>query len=327
MNYKKFYIYIGIIYFISLIVLPFYSGEPISLLDFFTRGMNESDLFIFWNLRIPRLILASIVGGGLAVAGLMYQSLLQNDLASPYTLGVASGASLGAVIGINLFHSQLLISQIGILGFAFIGANFTIFLVYGLSKRFGKMHSNFLILGGVAISYFFSAIISTIFYFSDYTDTFQMIRWMMGGLEIIGYDVFWVLIPGTIIAIIILLIQIKSLNIISASEELAMSKGVNINRVQKIVFLTSSLFTALLVSYSGPIAFVGLVAPHVARIVLGPNLNRLLAFTFLIGGLFLMIADSITRNLFYPQDFPVGIFTGILGGPFFLWLIFKKRNG
>ena len=326
MNYKKIYIYLVFTYLIAFCILPFYSGEPISLIDFFSGGLNESDLFIFWNLRIPRILLAAVVGGGLALAGLMYQALLQNGLASPYTLGVASGASLGAVIGINLFHSQLLIAKLGILGFAFLGANITIFLVYGLSKMFGKMHTNYLILGGVAISYFFSAIISTIFYFSDYTDTFQMIRWMMGGLEIIGYSAFYVLIPGLIISIAILLIQLKSLNIISASEVFAKSKGVNTSRVQKIVFFTSSLLTALIVSYSGPVAFVGLVAPHIARIILGPNLNRLLVFTFLIGGLFLIIADFITRYFFYPQDFPVGVFTGILGGPFFLWLIFKKRG-
>ena len=183
MAYKKNYIIVIVLYISGLIVFPFYSGEPIPFLDFLKNEMNPADIFIFWNLRIPRLLLAMIVGGGLAIAGLMYQSLLQNDLASPYTLGVASGASLGAVIGINLFHSQIFFAKIGVIGFAFVGANLTIFLVYGLSKRFGKMHSNFLILGGVAISYFFSAIISTIFYFSDYTDTFQMIRWMMGGLE------------------------------------------------------------------------------------------------------------------------------------------------
>jgi len=235
MSFKKKYFILIFIYLSAAIILPFYSGEAISFIDFLKGYLAKTDIFVFFNLRLPRMLLALLAGGGLAVAGLMYQSLLQNDLASPYTLGVASGASLGAVIGINLFHSQLIFFKIGILGCAFIGANFTIILVYALSKRFGKMQSNFLILGGIAISYFFSAVISTIFYFSNYTDTFQMIRWMMGGLEIIGWNAFYILSPGILLALFLLYIEIKSLNIISASSDLARGKGVDINKVQKKV--------------------------------------------------------------------------------------------
>ncbi|GAB4173253.1 MAG: iron ABC transporter permease [Calditrichia bacterium] len=321
-------VYKIVILFFLLIVavfgLPLIAGQPISLSEVIKA--DTLDFSIYWKLRFPRMVLGLICGGGLALVGLIFQSIFRNSLASPYTLGVASGASLFVVLTISFLGSVSVVAQGGMIFMAFMGANLSILLIYLLAQSSGQLQTGKMILAGVALSYIFSAIIAITYFYSNTTETYQMLRWMMGGLEVKGYQFLWMLGPLAIISIVLLFLMIKPINIISTSGEFAAGKGVDVHKIQKYSFLTASLLTAGIVSYAGPIAFVGLMIPHIVRQIFGVNLKHNFLPVLLTGGLFLISVDSVARYLFYPVDFPVGILTGILGGPFFLLLLYKERK-
>lgn len=307
-----------------LLLLPFVGGQWISPLDGITG--NESVRFILLHLRIPRVILALLAGGGLALAGLVFQALFRNPLASPYTLGVATGASLMVVLFLQFFQYSSLLASSGLVLFAFTGSNISMVLIYLLSRKYGQILPSRMIIAGIALNYFFSGIISLILYYSRHTDIFQIFRWMMGGLDIVGYRVLFFLIPVMVLISLLLFLMVKPIAIMGTSEEFAYGKGVDVRKYRKAIFWIVSLLTASIVAFTGPIAFVGLMIPHFSRMLFGADLRKIFFPTFWLGGIFLAVVDTIGRTLFYPLDFPVGILTGLLGGPFFVWLIYREKK-
>lgn len=291
----------------------------------FIHGEQTSDGTIFFRIRLPRILLAVLTGASLSLAGVVFQALLRNPLATPYTLGVSSGGALGALLMIKTGLSFSFWGFSSVQAAAFAGSALTIVLVYFLSRRVGKLSVHIMILAGVTISYFFAALNLILHYLSDFTETHQMIRWMMGGLDVIGYDVLLRSLPLLLFSYLGLWLLARAFNLISTSEESALSKGVNVARVQKVSFILASLITGTVVALSGPIGFVGLIAPHLLRILGGPDHRYLIPSAVFFGGGFLVLADTVARTALAPIDLPVGILTALLGGPFFLWLLFKQR--
>ncbi|RMI20266.1 MAG: iron ABC transporter permease, partial [Calditrichaeota bacterium] len=245
--------------------------------------------------------------------------------ATPYTLGVSTGGAVGALL---IIKTGWMLSAAGLTGVqvaAFLGSLMTIGLVYMLSRRFGRLSIHSMILVGVTINYIFSAVILILHYLADFTETHQMIRWTIGGLDVVDYATLMRSLPVVGLSLLLFLGMSRALNILSTSEEMALSKGVNVGRVQKGAFLAASLLTGTMVSLTGPIGFVGLIIPHLLRLVLGPDHRYLLPAVFCFGGGFLVLADTIARTVMAPLDLPVGIITTLIGGPFFLYLLIRRR--
>lgn len=312
---------------IVLVVAPFIGSQSLNYREVwqFTQGSATSDGLIFFRIRLPRILLGVLAGASLSLAGVIFQALLRNPLATPYTLGVSSGGALGALIVIK---SGLAVSLLGFSSIqvaAFLGSLLTILLVYLLARRVGKISIHIMILAGVTISYFIAAVNLMLHYLADFTETHQMIRWMMGGLDIVNYAVLMHSLPVLLIAFVGLWSMARTYNILSTSEETALSKGVNVARIQKLSFVLASVMTGTVVALCGPIGFVGLIVPHLIRIAGGPDHRYLIPSSVFFGGAFLALADTFARTLLAPIDLPVGILTALIGGPFFLWLLFRQR--
>jgi iron complex transport system permease protein len=268
-----------------------------------------------------------LAGAGLAACGMAFQAMFRNPLATPFTLGVAGGASFGAAVYLQLGLSFAFLSVSGISLFAFLGALGAISLVYGLTRLRRGFSAMGMLLAGVAVNMFFSSLIMLVQYLSDFTESFRIMRWLMGGLRVLGYDGVVSLAPLVALSLAILYALTHELNLMTAGEELAVSRGVNVRRVKHLLFLATSLCVGGVVSVCGPIGFVGMMAPHICRLVVGANHRRLLPATCLFGGAFLVACDTLARTLIAPAEIPVGIITSVLGGPFFVWLLVRRPNG
>ena len=284
------------------------------------------DFQILVRARIPRILFSIVVGGVLAMSGVVFQAILRNPLASPFTLGISGGASLGAVLAILMgwevtFHG---LSPLPVASFA--GALVVMLVVYSLSRSRHHFSPLTLLLSGVVLNYVCAALILLIHYYSNFTKSFLMTRWMMGGLDIYDYSVFSSLGPFLLLGLPLILSQSRYLNVLSAGEDWAAVRGVNASRVMSIQYFAASLITGSVIAYSGPIGFVGLIVPHVLRMSLGADHRVLLPTSLFLGGAFLVVCDTIARTVLAPTEIPVGIFTSILGGPFFLWLLLRKRK-
>ncbi len=279
---------------------------------------------IFWQMRLPRVLAAFLAGAGLAMSGMTFQAMFRNALADPFTLGISSGAALGAAFWVRFGITGGLFGAGGITLLAFGGALGTIGLVYGITRLRPDFSNLTLLLAGVAVNYFFSSLVLFLHYTSDFTQSYQILRWIMGGLEVIGYEpvlgmLFLIVIGGTII-----LWHARDLDLLLLGEDLAISRGMDTMRTQTILFIVTSLIVGGVVAVCGPIGFVGLMVPHINRLLFGMNHHLLFFANILLGGTFLIICDTIARILVAPQELPVGIITSILGGPFFLWLLLRK---
>lgn len=285
---------------------------------------DETAAKIFWNMRVPRVLMAIVAGAGLAISGMALQAVFRNPLATPFTLGVASGASLGACVSI---HLGLTIRPLWIPGqswSAFAGAVLSIVLVYGLTRMRRGFSAATLLLAGVAINFFFSSLILLMQYLSDFTDTYRILRWMMGGLVGVGYRDLYTVLPLVAGGTAIVVYLTHELNLITTGDELAASRGVEVNRTKSVLFFAVSLVVGAIVAVCGPIGFVGLMAPHICRLLVGPNHRYLAPATLLFGGAFLAACDTLARTVMSSTEVPVGIITSLLGGPFFLWLLLRR---
>jgi iron complex transport system permease protein len=309
----------------ALIAAPLVGTQKISLADVLHGEPTAST--IFWQLRLPRVLLALLAGAGLAVSGLGFQTLFRNDLAEPYTLGVASGAALGAVVALRLDVAESLLGLPLIAPASFAGALGATALVVGLALRRGQRSStSTLLLAGIAVSLSCSAIILFLQFLSDSTQTFRMVRWMMGGLAVVGYgEVLWVA-PWVLGGTLVLLLLRWDLNLLLTGEELAASRGVDLIRLRLKVLLVTSLMIGALVAVAGPIGFVGLMVPHILRRWVGYDHLYLAPACVLGGGAFLVLCDLAARTVMSPAELPVGVLTALLGGPFFLWLLVLRRR-
>jgi len=307
-----------------LLATPFFGPEPIGLKEIFGES-GTTRFFIFWTLRVPRLVLGLLAGASLSMAGLAFQALFRNPLATPFTLGVSSGAAFGAALVVILGLEGTLLFLDPTMVFAFAGALLVIFLLYGLSRRRGGLSTLHLLLAGVALSYFFSSFLLFLQYVADFTETHRVIRWLMGRLESIGYGSSMMILPSFLVGLAILLLYRRELDLLMAGEELARSRGVPVDRVRARLYFVASFLTASTVATCGPIGFVGLVVPHALRMILGVSHGYLVVGCVLLGGPFLVACDVIARNVLVQTELPVGILTALLGGPFFLWLVIRRR--
>ena len=281
------------------------------------------DYEIFVQVRLPRIILACIVGAALACSGVVFQALLRNPLADPYILGISSGAGLGAIIAVLSGLNWTLWGRSPIAVAAFTGALGTVWLVWFIGRLTGRSNITGLLLAGVVVNAFFSAIIMFLTSVSKAEQVYATIFWLMGNMTEEDFLVLWVS-AGCVAAGIIALFYISpQLNVLSFGEDDAGSIGVNTARTRTIAFAVAAAITAIAVSLSGLIGFVGLVIPHGVRLVFGPDHRQLLPLSGIVGAIFLVAADTLARTIVAPAQLPVGVVTAIVGGPLFLVLLIK----
>ncbi len=311
---------------IFITIAPFLGMETISIESIFKPAENDINANIFWNIRLPRVLTAFFTGAALAISGMTFQSLFRNPLATPFTLGVSSGAAFGAAMYVR---AGFIFSLMGISGqsfSAFGGALISILLVYGFTRAKKGFSTATMLLAGVAVSFFFSSLILFIQYLSDFTNSFRIIRWLMGGFEIVGYRPLINIIPFVAVGSAIVLFLTHELNLMTTGEDIAISRGVNVRGVKNLLFFATTLMVGGVVSVCGPIGFVGMMSPHICRLIIGHDHRFLTPVTFIFGGIFLTVCDILSRILIAPSEIPVGIITALLGGPFFLWLLLRGSS-
>jgi iron complex transport system permease protein len=308
------------------LVVPFIGMKPISPGSIVHALPGSSEGFIFWNIRIPRLLASSLAGAALAASGMTFQAIFHNPLATPFTLGVASGASLGAAIYLRLGFSFSLLGISGLSLFAFLGAIVSVGLVYGLTRVKRNFSTATMLLAGVAISFFFSSLILFIQYLSGFVHSFRILRWLMGSLENVGYQSVLEMLPFVVTGGLLILYLSQELNLLLTGEELAHSRGVDVTGVKRALFFATSLMVGGVVAVCGPIGFVGMMVPHICRLIIGADHRWLAPASLLFGATFLALCDTLSRTLIAPVEIPVGVITALLGGPFFLWLLLRGES-
>jgi len=288
---------------------------------------SSSQEIIFWQIRLPRVLLAALVGICLSISGSLYQGVFRNPLADPYLIGVASGAGLGATIIFLLdIPIESLSLTLNILPIAaFIGGILAVLIAYTISSLAERPSITTIILSGVAIGAFCTAISSFLYLKSD-PDLRPVMSWIMGGFIRATWNQVGLIAIYFIPGVIVSMIYSRVLNAMQVESDHATSLGVNVKKTQRILIITATLLTAAAVSMSGIIGFVGLAAPHIARLVWGADHRILIPMSGLIGGAFLVISDLIARTIISPGELPVGIITAICGTPFFIFLLLKNKR-
>lgn len=287
------------------------------------EGYTLLEQKIIMDLRLPRIIMAALVGGALSIAGVVFQGLFRNPMADPYIIGSSSGAALGASLGFVAGLDFQIINLSVVPALAFAGAIGTTIMVYNLARVGPKISMTVLLLTGVATSFLLSAITSAIMILRR-DETHNIIAWMLGGFTSSRWVHVQVTLPYLIAGMALIMAFSRDLDIMLLGEEKAHQLGVNIHRLQRVLTMAASLLVAAAVSFSGIIGFTGLVVPHMVRLFIGPNHQRLLPIAALTGAIFLLIADTVARNILSPLELPVGIITSFLGAPFFIYLL--RRN-
>jgi iron complex transport system permease protein len=289
-------------------------------------NLNDMERNILFSIRLPRILIASIVGAALSSSGVIFQALLRNPLADPYILGVSGGAAVGAILGIILGGMiGAGAFPLGVAGMAFLGAMTTVILLFGVSGSRREERGNTLLLTGVIINAFFSAVIMFLVSISKSDRIQSILFWLMGDFSLAeGGDV---LVTGIVMiaGFLVMIAHARSLNLFVTGEETAMQLGVHVEKTRKILLITASTVTAVAVSVSGTIGFVGLIIPHILRLLLGPDHRLLLPASILFGASFLVIADTVARTVMAPVELPVGVVTALCGAPYFIHLM--RRRG
>lgn len=277
---------------------------------------------IFWNLRMPRIVLSALVGAALSVCGAAYQSVFRNPLTDPYVLGISSGASLGAAIAILLGLEAYLL---GVGACALVSGLLTILVIYRIASIGNRMHTTTLLLTGVCITFLMSALISFLMVLrQDKMDS--IIFWTMGSFASASWTDVAIVAPVVAIGIGVVLYHCRDLNLLLAGSETAKSLGVEVERVKKVLLLATTLMVAFCVSTCGVIGFVGLVVPHCIRLVSGPDNRRIVPYAIVVGALFLLMCDTMARTLLMPAELPVGSLTALVGAPLFIYLLYKNKK-
>jgi iron complex transport system permease protein len=277
---------------------------------------------IILSVRLPRILLAGLVGAALAVAGCSFQALLRNPLADPYILGVSSGSALGAVSAIL---AGLSATSFGMPLASFCGAIITVMLVFHVGKVGRGLHTNTLLLAGVIISSFFSAIIMFFISVVQNEDLSKIVFWLMGDFSFSNYHLILIILPYIAGGIGVIYSNARGLNLIVMGEETAVQLGIDVERLKKMAYIFASLITAAAVSVCGLIGFVGLIIPHSVRMLFGPDHRLLIPASTLVGACFLIASDTIARTIAAPTELPVGAVTATFGAPFFIYLLKRRK--
>jgi iron complex transport system permease protein len=307
----------------SLVLLPLIGSVHIDYVRAFAK--LSPDYEILFRARLPRVLLSAVVGGVLATAGVLFQALLRDALATPYTLGVSSGASLGAVLAI-VFGWSSIAGMSGLWAAAFAGAGLTLLLVMTVASEGRRMSSFTLLLAGVTINSIAIALILFFHSLASTSQSFAITRWLMGGIEPVAYSTLAWLAVATLPVVLWSFWTARDWNLLAVGEEWAAVRGVSTSRLLLIGYVAASFLTASVTSFTGPIGFVGLIVPHALRMAFGADHRLLIPASFLIGATFLALCDTIARVALAPTEIPVGVVTALLGGPFFIWMLRSKRR-
>ena len=290
------------------------------------EGIGSNDVAIIWVVRFPRVLLAFMVGAALSVSGAVMQSILKNPLASPYTLGVSSGASLGVGVYIVLGLSIPLVGSLALPFIGFLSGLVTVTLVILFANRVDRsMSNNTIILSGMVFSLFASAMLTTISALNA-NKIEAITMWQMGSFNMKGWSYLLVGIPFFIVGVAIVLRYSREMDILSFGEEGAKSMGVETEKVKRSLIFSTAILTGSAVALSGTIGFIDLIVPHLVRKIFGSNHKVVIPMCILLGGAFMVITDLVSRTIITPSELPVGAITAIIGAPFFGYLYFSKRS-
>ncbi len=306
----------------SLIIASYIPGLSL-LID--TDSFNPQEVAVISQIRLPRIFMAVIVGVALAGAGVIFQGIFRNPMADPFVIGVSAGGAFGATIALIFVTGISLLSISVTTIFALLGALGTTFLVYAIASTRGKISVVTLLLSGIALSAMLSSMTYFILIFRS-QDMAKVIFWIMGGFTAASWIKLGTLTPLVMILIIFSSFFMRDLNIISLGDQRATQLGVRTDRVKKILLVAASLIAAMAVSVSGIIGFVGLITPHIMRLMVGPDHKILFPTSAIAGGIVMLLSDTLARTILSPREIPVGIITSIVGVPFFLYLLVRSKK-
>ncbi|RKD29090.1 FecCD family ABC transporter permease [Thermohalobacter berrensis] len=301
-----------------------------SKLPFINKYVDKSSIpdshqFIILKLRIPRVLLGVLVGAALSCVGAAFQGMFKNPMADPYIIGISSGAALGAsliiITGLNATIFGIRSVSLG----AFIGAIASTFIVYVISRVKKRVPITVLLLSGIAVGQFFTAIMSFLMVLHS-NDLTRIIFWTLGSFSGKGWNELLPIILPVFFSIVVLNFFARDLNVMLTGEESAQNMGIDVEKIKILILIICALITAMAVSVSGIIGFVGLIVPHIVRLIVGPDHRILIPASALFGGIFMIFADTIARTIIAPTEIPVGIITSLFGGPFFIYLLRKKKR-
>jgi iron complex transport system permease protein len=289
------------------------------------KSFSELEKTIILGIRLPRVLASFLVGLSLASSGVVFQGIFRNPMADPFIIGVSSGAALGAALAIVLKVGIGILSYYTIPAMAFLGSLLALFITYNISKVGSIIPITTLLLSGIAVSIFFSSIVAMLEVIAG-AELHPLVFWLMGGFSYVEWKDILLAFPLIFLSEIVIYAFARDLNLMLLGEEEAKNLGVSVEKTKKILIIFSSLVTATSVSLSGIIGFVGLIVPHITRILIGPDHRILIPASMLVGGIFLMVCDSLARIAMLPSELPVGIITALSGGPFFIYLLRKKKG-
>ena len=316
----KFLLYI--ISFIIVISAPFLGEISLSLKDIFDS--STTSFTIFWDLRVSRVVLAFFVGGILALGGLIFQIIFKNELITPYTLGIASGTTLFTAISIVFFpFMYMTISSV-------FGSIVTILILYFISKQINKnsiaVSTNSILLVGIALSYFYSSALMLVFYMSNLQENYSIVRFTLGSLDTVGFNSVLVVMIVSIVFYTIVYLNKQKIKLLLLSNDTAFLKGLNVHKINLLLLVVVSLSVGVCISFVGPIGFIGLVIPHIIKLIYKQSADKLFFPVFFFGGIFLVFSDLISRNLNTDSSLPIGVVTAFIGAPFFVYLLIRRNK-
>lgn len=312
-------------FFLALLLVlisPFIGESALEISLLFDETSTSS--MIFWELRVPRILLAFFVGAILSLSGLIFQTIFKNVLITPYTLGIASGTTLFTALSIVFFP------MIALYFSGMIGSFITIMVLYFISKSISKnsliVSTNSILLIGIALSFFYSSALMLVFFMSTLQENYSIVRFTLGSLDVVGYSSSIITFVVSMILFSIAMYYKKSIKLLLLSNDLAFLKGLNVDRLNLILLISVSLSVGISISFVGPIGFVGLIIPHMIRLIYKQSADKLIFPVFFYGGVFLVLSDLISRNLNTYSSLPIGVVTSFIGAPFFVYLLIRKNR-
>ncbi|HMA59895.1 MAG TPA: iron chelate uptake ABC transporter family permease subunit [Halanaerobiales bacterium] len=334
MEKKTNYLYIilaiiALLFVVGIISLSFGSINlsPLKVLKiiFFGEDVKQSLNVIIKQIRLPRIILSFLVGAGLSIAGVVFQGVIRNPMVDPYIVGISAGAGTGVTLAIvlNLQISFLFFNTIPLM--AFFGSLITVYIVYNLAKTKDKVPVVTFLLAGVAVGFVLNAVMS-FFMVIGTRDLSKIVYWLLGSLSTASWQDIRLMLPYFVVGNFIIIFFLKDLNLILLGERDAQHLGVDVEKSKRYLIIGASLVTASVVSVSGSIGFIGLIVPHIARMLVGPDHKKLFPTAAILGGIFLIVSDDLARILLAPMEIPVGIITALTGGPYFIYLLRKQKK-
>lgn len=308
--------------FLLIFISSFLGDASLKYQDIFDP--NSVTYTIFWDLRVPRIMLAFFVGSILSLSGLIFQTIFKNALITPYTLGIASGTTLFTAISI-VFFPGLILAVSGILG-----SFFTVIVLYFISQKIHKnsmiVSTNSILLVGIALSFFYSSGLMMIFFMSNLQENYSIMRFTLGSLDVVGFFSSIVVCFISVFLFVIIMFYKEKIKLLLLSNDTAFLKGINVNKLNLILLTIISLAVGISISFVGPIGFVGLVIPHIIKMIYKKSADKLIFPVFFYGGVFLVFSDFISRNLGTDSALPIGVITAFLGAPFFIYLVLTKKK-